>query len=61
MAYQRLLSADDILNVAVRMVQQGGADSLSLRAVAAALGVKAPSLYRYFANKGALELAVFEE
>jgi len=61
MAYKRLLSADDILNVAVRMVEQGGADSLSLRAVAAALGVKAPSLYRYFANKGALEFAVFEE
>jgi AcrR family transcriptional regulator len=61
MAHQKLLSAKDILNLAVRMVEQGGADSLSLRAVASSLGVKAPSLYRYFAHKSALEFALFEE
>ena len=61
MAHKKLLSADDILKVAVQMVEQGEADGLSLRAVARALGVKAPSLYRYFADKGALELAVAEE
>lgn len=61
MAYTKLLSADEILNVAVQMVEQGEADGLSLRAVAVALGVKAPSLYRYFPHKGALELAVAEE
>ena len=32
-----------------------------MRAVAAALGVKAPSLYRYFPHKEALEVAVAEE
>lgn len=58
MAYTRLLAADEILNVAIQMIEQGKADGLSLRAVAAALGVKAPSLYRYFAHKAALELAV---
>ena len=61
MAYNKLLSADEILKVAVQMVEQGEADGLSLRAVAAELGVKAPSLYRYFADKGTLELAVAEE
>jgi AcrR family transcriptional regulator len=61
MAYNKLLSTDEILNVAVQMVERGTDDGLSLRAVALALGVKAPSLYRYFPNKGALELAVAEE
>jgi AcrR family transcriptional regulator len=61
MAYGKLLSSIDILNTAVHMVERGDADGLSLRAVASSLGVKAPSLYRYFPHKGALELAVAEE
>jgi AcrR family transcriptional regulator len=61
MAYPKLLSAADILKAAVKMVEHGGADGLSLRALASALGVKAPSLYRYFPQKEALEGAVAEE
>ena len=61
MAYQKLLSPADILKTAVHMVEHGDADGLSLRAVASALGVKAPSLYRYFPQKEALEVAVVEE
>jgi AcrR family transcriptional regulator len=61
MAYKKLLSADEILNVAIRMLEETGEKGLSLRAVALALGVKAPSLYRYFPDKAALEFAVFEE
>jgi AcrR family transcriptional regulator len=61
MAYPKLLSSDDILKTAVQMVEHDGADGLSLRAVASALGVKAPSLYRYFSHKDALEVAVAEE
>jgi AcrR family transcriptional regulator len=61
MAYPRLLSSADILKTAVRLVEHGNADGLSLRAVAADLGVRAPSLYRYFPDKGALEVAVAEE
>jgi AcrR family transcriptional regulator len=38
-----------------------GADGLSLRAVVSALGFKAPSLYRYFPHKEALEVAAAEE
>jgi AcrR family transcriptional regulator len=61
MAYPKLLSSADILKAAVQMVEHDGADGLSLRAVASALGVRAPSLYRYFPHKEALEVAVAEE
>jgi AcrR family transcriptional regulator len=61
MAYPKVLSSVDILKTAVQMVEHDGADGLSLRAVAAALGVKAPSLYRYFPHKEALEVAVAQE
>ncbi|WP_263382177.1 TetR/AcrR family transcriptional regulator [Granulicella arctica] len=49
------------MKTAVHLVEHGDADGLSLRAVAAELGVKAPSLYRYFSDKEALEVAVAEE
>jgi len=61
MAYPKLLSSVDILKTAVHMVEHDDADGLSLRAVASALGVKASSLYRYFPQKQALEVAVAEE
>lgn len=61
MAYPKLLSTEEILKTAVHMVEHGDTAGLSLRAVAAKLGVKAPSLYRYFPDKKAIELAVAEE
>jgi AcrR family transcriptional regulator len=61
MAYPKLFSSEEILKTAVHLVKHGDADGLSLRAVAAELGVKAPSLYRYFLDKGTLEVAVAEE
>jgi AcrR family transcriptional regulator len=42
-------------------VEHNDADGISLRAIASALGVKAPSLYRYFPDKEALQIAVAEE
>ena len=60
MAYPKFLSPEEIVKTAVRLVQHGDVDGLSLRAVAAELGVKAPSLYRYFSDKEALENAVAE-
>jgi AcrR family transcriptional regulator len=42
-------------------MEHGEADGISLRAFASALGVKAPSWYRYFPDKDALELAVADE
>ena len=61
MAYPKLLSSAEIVKTAVQLVERGNADGLSLRAVASALGVRAPSLYRYFPDKEALEMAVSEE
>jgi AcrR family transcriptional regulator len=61
MAYPKFLSSEEILKTAVHLVEHGDGDGLSLRAVAAELGVKAPSLYRYFADKEALEIVVAEE
>jgi len=61
MAYHKLLSSAEILKTAVHIMEHGDADGISLRAVASALGVKAPSLYRYFPDKDALELAVADE
>lgn len=61
MAYPKLLSSAEILKTAVHLLGHGHADGLSLRAVALELGVKAPSLYRYFLDKEALELAVAAE
>lgn len=61
MAYPKLLSSAEILKAAIHLMEHGHADGISLRAVASALGVKAPSLYRYFPDKDALELAVADE
>ena len=61
MAYPKLLSSADILKTAIKLLEHDDADGLSLRAVASKLGVKAPSLYRYFPHKEALEMAVAEE
>ena len=61
MPYTKLLSPVSILDTAIQMVECGNADGISLRAVASALGVKAPSLYRYFPQKEALDLAVAHE
>lgn len=60
MSHPKLLSPEHILKTAVRLVEYGDIDGLSLRAVAAELGVKAPSLYRYFSDKEALEIAIAE-
>jgi AcrR family transcriptional regulator len=61
MAYSKLLSPPDIVKTAIQMLEENDAQGISLRAVAAALGVKAPSLYRYFPQKEALELAMADE
>lgn len=61
MAFSKLLSPPDIVRTSIQMLEEDGAQGISLRAVAAALGVKAPSLYRYFPQKEGLELAMADE
>ena len=60
MPYSKRISAPDIVNIAVRLIEAADGEGLSLRAIAISLGVKAPSLYRYYPNKDALEYAVIE-
>ena len=60
MPYPSQIDRETIIETARSMIEANGVESLSLRALAAELGVKAPSLYRYVRNKDALLLAVNE-
>jgi AcrR family transcriptional regulator len=61
MPYPSQISTESIIATAREMIEAEGADNLSLNRLAAALGVKTPSLYRYVANRVALLRAVNEE
>lgn len=50
-AERELLRLDTILARAVQIVDEGGADALSLRALARDLGVSAPALYDHIRSK----------
>jgi len=58
MPHPKRLDPAAILDAALEIVEEQGSAGLSLRAVAARLDVKAPSLYNYFPDKAALEGAV---
>ncbi|QPC83874.1 TetR/AcrR family transcriptional regulator [Phototrophicus methaneseepsis] len=57
MPYPSKLDAETLINVAFEMIEEEGVDAFSMHKLAAAFGVKAASLYRYF-NKAALLQAV---
>ncbi len=48
------LSRDAIIDVALELVDAGGLEALSMRAIGGRLGVQAMSLYNHVANKAAL-------
>ena len=50
-----------LLQEAVRTIQRGGVEALTLRAVGGKLGVSRTALYRHFADKSALLAAVARE
>ncbi|MEJ2747850.1 MAG: WHG domain-containing protein [Anaerolineae bacterium] len=58
MPYPTQINRDQIIQQAAQMVAAEGAEALSLHKLAAALGVKAPSLYRYVGGKADLLQAV---
>ena len=60
MPYPSLIDRDRIVETARKLIEAQGIDAVTLRVVADALGVKAPSLYRYVKNKNAMLLAVNE-
>jgi AcrR family transcriptional regulator len=47
-----------LVGIARALVDEGGAEALTVSAVAAEAGVKAPSLYKHFADRAALVKAV---
>jgi AcrR family transcriptional regulator len=61
MPYPSQINAETILETARDMIRTNGVEKLSLNKLAAAMGVKAPSLYRYYRNKAALLQAVNED
>ena len=58
MPYPTQITRESIIRQATVMIEQNGVEQLSLGKLATALGVKAPSLYRYVNNKDALLKAV---
>jgi AcrR family transcriptional regulator len=51
----------DILDAAWQLAERDGIAGLSLREVAATVGMRAPSLYTYFPSKGAIYDAMFAQ
>lgn len=51
----------ELISQALAQVEQGGAEALSLNALAKALGVSQPAPYRHFTDRGALLAAVAEQ
>lgn len=58
MPYPSQIDRQAIVETARMMIESSGVENLNLRDLAKELGVKAPSLYRYVANKTALLRAV---
>lgn len=50
--------AREIIAVARQLLEQEGADALTMRRLAERLGIRAPSLYKHLPDKAALEAAV---
>jgi AcrR family transcriptional regulator len=58
MPYPSKTDPDQILETAIRILKADGREALSMRKLAEALDLKAPSLYRHYADKNALEQAI---
>ena len=58
-------SPDQLVGIALELIEAGGAEAATIAAVAQAAGVKGPSLYKHFADREALlraaEIAILHE
>ena len=52
---------DEIVHVAGALLERGGPDGLTMRAIASEMGIKAPSLYKHIADKRELEVALIAD
>ncbi|MCG8916318.1 TetR/AcrR family transcriptional regulator [Actinokineospora sp. PR83] len=57
---RRTLSPEAITDAALRLLDEGGAEALSMRGIAAAAGVAPNAIYTYFPDKAAVVRAVFD-
>jgi AcrR family transcriptional regulator len=58
---QRTGRAKDTVATARRILDDEGSDALTMRRIAGAMDIKAPSLYKHFASKSEVELALIDE
>ncbi len=58
MPFPKKIQNDAILAEALELIRDGGLEALSMRELAATLGVQASSLYRHFPNREAIEAAL---
>lgn len=54
------VTRDEVLNAALTIIDEGGAEALSMRKLATALGIEAMSLYHHFPDKDAILNGVVE-
>jgi AcrR family transcriptional regulator len=52
--------AAEIVDTASVLLEADGLESLTMRRIASELGIKAPSIYKHFVDKRAVELAIIE-
>jgi AcrR family transcriptional regulator len=57
---RRALTEDDILDAALNLLDEGGADAASVRGIAARVGVAPNAVYTYFPGKAAVVQALVE-
>ena len=58
MPFPAKTTPDAILETALQLLEMGGSDALTMRSLAESLGIKAPSLYRHYADRATLEAAL---
>lgn len=61
MPYPAKTNPDAILGTALEILERDGLESLSMRTLAEALEIKAPSLYRHYTDRSALLGAIADE
>src|SRR5262249_2648432 len=57
---QRSARAAEVLDAARRILETDGSEALTMRRLATKLGIQAPSIYKHFPNKAALEAGLVE-
>lgn len=50
-----------IVETALALLEESGPDAVTMRAIADRIGIRAPSLYKHFSDKNALETAMIAE